>query len=180
MVLMVHEITPEILKIPESKFYSCELITFDDGLYSQFLHREFFYKLNIPLVYFISSSIICPECVKQSKNIISCRDAHEIAFNKTLTRAERFKNYMKMSQIRALQAEGCEIGTHNHNHKRYSDFEDFKNNLNTSLDYFENYGLKIKKYCAPYNHDFKLGEMLVKSKGLEYFGSNRVAIETLI
>lgn len=174
-ILMIHEVTEEILKIPKSKFLSFGLITFDDGLYSQFLNRKFFYDLDIPLVYFISSSIICPEGEKQSKQCISCSEAHSLFFEH-----KNLKHYMKMSQIRTLQFEGCEIGSHNHSHKYYTDFNDFKNNLNTSLDYFESFGLKISKYCSPYNQDYKLGEMYVKSKGLEYFGAERIDIKALI
>ena len=173
--LMVHEVTDEILRIPKSKFSSFDLITFDDGLYSQFLNREFFYDLNIPLVYFISSSIICPEYEKQSKEPISCSEAHSLFFEH-----KNLKHYMKMSQIKMLQLEGCEIGTHNHSHKHYTDFDDFKENFETSIDYFRSFGLKISKYCDPYNQDYKLGELYVKSRGYEYFGSGRIAIEALI
>ena len=174
---MIHEITDEILRIPIHKFKAFDILTFDDGLYSQFLNRKFFYDLKIPLVYFISSSIICPENKNQIKDTISCAKAHSLVFDK---HPDAQKYYMKMSQIRTLQFEGCEIGTHNHSHKHYTDFEDFKNNLNASLDYFDSFGLKISKYCSPYNQNYKLGEMYVKSKGLEYFGDGRVAVETLI
>ena len=176
-ILMIHEVSEEILNIPTSKFKNFDIITFDDGLYSQFLNRKFFYELNIPLVYFISSSIICPENKNQYKETISCAKAHSLVFNK---HPDGQKYYMKMSQIRTLQFEGCEIGTHNHNHKYYIDFEDFKNNLNASLDYFNSFGIKISKYCSPYNQTYKLGEMYVKSKGLEYFGLGRIPVESLI
>ena len=174
-VLMVHEVTDEILRIPKSKFLDFDLITFDDGLYSQFLNREFFYALDIPLVYFISSSIICPESEEQSKKPIGCHEAHSLFFEH-----KNLKHYMKMSQIRTLQSEGCEIGTHNHRHKYYTDFDDFKKNFETSIEYFESYKLKISKYCSPYNQVYKLGELYVKSRGFEYFGLGRIAIEALI
>ena len=48
---MVHEVEPWMFNLDLSSF---DLITFDDGLYSQFFYRSEFLKLNIPLKYFIT------------------------------------------------------------------------------------------------------------------------------
>lgn len=170
MIITIHEITPFILEnIQKLKNPKIDLITFDDGLYSQYYYRKYFYQLNKPLVYFISSSIICENPENQIIDI-DCKTAHKLAFS------GNFKPYMTLSQIQEIQREGYEIGTHNHNHKRFTSIIDFKENLNKSLDFFKENNIKISKYCSPYNQDFYFGEVYVKSKDLEYFGKNRIDI----
>lgn len=121
------------------------------------------------MVYFISSSIICGN--KENQIIdIDCKTAHKLAFS------GNFKPYMTLNQIKTIQKEGFEIGTHNHNHKIFNSIIDFKENLKKSLDFFKENDIKISKYCSPYNQNFYFGELYVKSKGLEYFGKNRIDI----
>ena len=184
MVLEIHEITPEIqqhLVFHREWFNEVSEFTFDDGLYSQFLNRELFYLHEKPMTFFISSSIICPERYEQTTGL-SCAEYHKIAFDTTIQHKypnHRFSGYMKLSQILQLQAEDCEIGSHNHEHKHYTNFEDFKNNLDYSLEFFKSKGIEIYRYCAPYNQRFVLGDAYVKSKGLKNV-MNRTRIEDFI
>lgn len=174
MILEIHEITPKILDLldkPEA-FYGVDLLTFDDGLYSQFYYKDYFNHLNIHRIYFISSSIICPENSKQVVDV-PCHIAHQKFFDTGDAAA-----YMKWSQIRELQNDGFEIGSHNHNHSYFADFTDFKKNLDLSLKIFKENDIIISNYCAPYNHRFLLGDCYVTKLGLRNI-MNRVRIEEL-
>lgn len=176
MILEIHEITPKILdfiKNPKN-LRGIELLTFDDGLYSQFYYRAAFENLNIDRVYFISSAIICPENVEQQIIDIPCHTAHQMVFN-----IRDCSAYMKMSQIQILQNEGAEVGSHSHEHKHFTDFSDFKINLELSLKIFKQNNIIIKKYLAPYNHRFLLGDAYVDYIGLKNI-LGRVRIEELL
>jgi len=103
-ILMVHEITPEILKIPKDKYIDFDVISFDDGLYTQYLNLEHFLKLDKLLYFSISTDIICPENKKQSKEVLYCGDTHKKAF------CGSFENYMTWKQIKEIQStKNCHI-----------------------------------------------------------------------
>ena len=67
-VVMIHEITPEVLQKDLSGF---DIITFDDGLYTQYLNHKHFAKFNKKMIFFISTSIIRPENITPSKYCIA-------------------------------------------------------------------------------------------------------------
>lgn len=173
-VIMAHEIPENIWEVPKSKFDGIDLITFDDGLLSQFEARQYFKELNIPCVFFVSSSIIRPSHIHANFEFIKCHDAHLKAFS------GNFENYMSINQIRTLQYEGFEIGCHGHLHARFKNLKEFKNDLHESLEFFEAYNIKIQKYCWPYNQHFPLGSAYLKIVNLQEFGDGRIPIELKI
>ena len=106
-VLMIHEFEEKFLDLPLEKY----ILTFDDGLYSQYRFLEELKKIKTEKYFFISSNIICPENQKQNDESICCEKAHIKAFNKN------YINYMKWSQIKEIdKVDNCFIGCHGHSH----------------------------------------------------------------
>ena len=172
-VVMIHEITPRVLKVDLSKY---DIITFDDGLYTQYLHHKHFAKFNKPMYYFISTNIICPETITQKKSPIYCGEAHEEAFK------GNFENYMTWTQIKELSSL-YNIGGHSHNHPRIQgkslsiqyavcNFE-----VTEMLKKFKEHNIKIDSFCFPYNEDIIFYRSLLKE--FKFFGIEREAIELI-
>lgn len=170
---MIHEITPEVLKKDLSNF---DIITFDDGLYTQYLNHEHFAKFNKPMYYFISTNIICPINVKQKDEILYCGDAHKKAFN------GNFENYMTWSQIKEL-SKLYNIGGHSHTHPRIKtkslteQFKICKNEVDLMNDSFKENEIVINSFCFPYNEEIIIYKALLK--GYALFGEKRIAVESI-
>jgi peptidoglycan/xylan/chitin deacetylase (PgdA/CDA1 family) len=171
-ILELHEITERHLTEDYSNY---DIITFDDGLYSQYYYREFFLSLKRPLIYFISSSII-HNGHEQIKDI-DCVSAHENYFNKNDS-----CSYMTLEQIKELSSV-AEIGGHGHSHIHLSGlnlkemFIKFKNDTENMINYFENNNIKIKSYCYPYNFTPPFGNAFLKSKDIQnIYGPGRCTL----
>lgn len=170
--VMIHEMWPG-MSIPTDR-----LLTFDDGLYSQYLYGR---HLPNRKIFFISSNIICDG--PQSSEFVTCVEAHQKAF------AGNFENYMTIDQIRELHELGCEIGGHSHSHTRLDTFPHLADKVkhifddtDQMIDWFEtNLGFKPKSFCFPYNEDLDgLYRGLMKKYGFECYGSERINITELI
>lgn len=68
ITLMFHEVDESIFDIDLEKY----ILTFDDGLYTQYKLIDRLCELNTTKIFFISSNIICDENVKQSEENITC------------------------------------------------------------------------------------------------------------
>lgn len=167
-----------MLKLPLEKY----ILTFDDGLYSQYLYFDHFKKIKTEKYYFISTNIVCPEDVIQSEECPDCRTAHSLYFTHNET-----KHYMKWSQIKTIyNTENCFIGGHSHSHKEM-DTSSIRNlhqglveDTEKMLKEFEKQNIKVKSFCYPYNKQYNLYETLLKNYGIEtLFGKERIAIEDL-
>ena len=91
---------PFILKKLFSDFYwntsnDKLLLTFDDGLYSQFYYYDEIKKIDTQKIFFISSNIVCTG--KQSLTFPTCREAHEKSF------MGNNEDYMSLEQIQFLK-----------------------------------------------------------------------------
>jgi len=178
MILMIHEIRNWMLKLDLSDF---DIITFDDGLYSQFVFYEHFLQFNKPMIFFISSGIVCGENEIQSSSFPSCSDAHKKFFNngdKT--------NYMKWTQIHLLKNHGCEIGGHGFNHLRLKNekivniHKKLSEDIDLMIKSFNSNNIKPISFCFPYNKEYVLYKTLLKNKGfINFYGEERIAIESL-
>lgn len=177
-ILMVHEVTPAILKLDLSGF---DIITFDDGLYSQYFHREHFLKLNKPLYYFISTDIVHTN--NDQITDISCSTAHKEYGSLGKTNA-----YMTWSQIKDLsETKLCHIGGHSHTHPRLKSFklnlllEKTRNELDSMMAIFRQEGIEIDSFCYPYNQEVFTYKLLLKEKGVtSLIGKGRIPVESLI
>jgi hypothetical protein len=178
-ILMIHEIRPWMLDLDLSDF---DILTFDDGLYSQYVYYKHFLKYDKPMMFFISTGIICPENVQQNEDFPICSDAHQLFFKNGIS-----NNYMKWSQIKEISStDGCEIGGHSHNHKRLRHikikplYDILKYEINTMMTSFSEQGISIDSFCFPYNEDYIFYKLLLEEVGIKtFFGAERIDIETL-
>lgn len=172
-VLMIHEIREEFLSFDLSGF---DVITFDDGLYSQYKYHSHFAKFNKPMYFFITTDFICKE--NQNKDFISCVEAHKKAFKGD------YSNYMTLEQIKELSLK-YNIGSHSKTHSDINKIKDIKEQykkikeeVDLSLEFFNLNNIRIDSYCLPYNQNNKLYESYIKSKNLKIFSSERIEIES--
>lgn len=177
-VLMIHEVREWMFKLPLDQY----VLTFDDGLFSQYYYLDKFLSVDTEKIFFISTNIICPEDVLQSEEFPDCRLAHEQFFSQGIR-----KHYMKWSQIKEISASPkCSIGGHSHQHVRRVDqklgqlYVEMTNDTDMMFKEFERQNIAIKSFCFPYNHEHLLYREVLKKKGIEHFyGDERVAIESL-
>ena len=176
-IIMIHEVNDKVLKAVETLDRD-SIITFDDGLYTQFQYREHFVFFK-RVIFFVNPSIICESVENQSDEYIQCHNAHKKAFKGC------FENYMTLEQIQRISKESMynfEIGSHSYNHKYFKDSKSLIKDIQDSLDFFENRNIPIKSFCFPYNQDSKnphfIHAVKLKFKDLDIFGSNRIPIES--
>lgn len=175
---MIHEIQPWMLRSELENY----VLTFDDGLYSQYYYLDFFKKLKTTKIFFISTDIICPENQKQNENFPPCAIAHEDFFkNGNAT------NYMKWSQIHEiLNTPECFIGGHSHAHHKNQNlglkdlYETLKEDSQKMIDIFSHENINIEYFCFPYNKEHALYKEILKKHQIKYFyGDERISIESL-
>lgn len=169
---MIHEITPEVLSKDLSGF---DIITFDDGLYTQYKHIDHFKKFNKPMYFFVSTGIVCPEDVEQSDEPLYCGYAHEKAFE------GNFENYMKWSQIEEIdKMTNCFIGGHSHAHTKIRSLKENIDDTNKMLEIFSEHCIDIHSYCYPYNIANTFRRYSVKARRIVHlFDGSRTPVETL-
>jgi peptidoglycan/xylan/chitin deacetylase (PgdA/CDA1 family) len=178
-VLMIHEALPEFTQVDLENY----VLTFDDGLYSQYAFYNEIKHINTPKIFFVSSGIICSD--NQSSEFITCRDAHQKAFN------GNYENYMTVEQIKYLLEDPLvTIGAHSHSHTRLSLFKTLaekvayiKSDAEKTVAWFEqNLGFSPTKFCFPYNEDLDglYRGLMTKYGFTDFYGSGRIPIETLL
>jgi hypothetical protein len=172
--LMIHEFHEEFKNV----LLSDDLLTFDDGLYTQYLAKD----LPQEKIFFISTNIICEG--KQSHDVVPCHIAHARAF------AGDKSSYMTLSQISDLMDNNTIIGGHSHNHTNLNTLSSLVDKVNhikedteLMLEWFEkNLNYQPTHFCFPYNNDMGgLYKGLLKKYGfLHFYGDERIPIETLL
>lgn len=178
-VLMIHEVYEEIFNLPLEDY----ILTFDDGLYTQYQYTDRFAALNTEKIYFISSNIVCSDT--QSTDFITCSLAH----NKVFESGNR-ENYMTLEQIRELsKLPRVTIGGHSHNHVNMVSYslsakvQHIRQDTIDMIAWFEkNLDRRPEHFCFPYNNGLGgLYGALLKEYGIIYtYGSERIAVETLL
>lgn len=177
-VLMIHEIEPWMLNQKLENY----ILTFDDGLYSQYYYLDFFKQLNTQKYFFISTGIICPEEINQNLDFPCCRTSHKRFFENGDT-----SNYMKWSQILEIyNTENCFIGGHSHEHLKNTELSIkelhsvLKNDSLKMIESFKSKNIDINSFCFPFNIDHILYKEILKSLGVnQFFGKERISIESL-
>jgi hypothetical protein len=175
-VLMIHEIKEFFFDLPLENY----ILTFDDGLFSQYHYYPRFKEIPTEKIYFISSGIIC-DCA-QSYEFPACHVAHEKAF------AGNKEDYMTLEQIKELMKDPLvTIGAHSHSHKCLKDFNKVTHramymidDTKTMMNWFkENLKFKPTKFCFPYNDDVnELYMPILRMAGItDFYGKERIAIE---
>jgi hypothetical protein len=183
-ILELHEINFNILqKIKNDKIngISYQVITFDDGLYSQYYYynqlREIFPYTTF--IYFISTDIINQDADNTIIDI-DCRMAHIRYFDKGDCSA-----YMTITQIKNLaDSRNCIIGGHGHKHYFPSigkhglkkDYQNWKDDFHSMERWFKDNNLELDYYCCPYNIKKDLYLLGIEFKGVVFAG-NRTKID---
>lgn len=180
----LHELNEEILKNLETELKAFtndekfDIITLDDGLYSQY----FYYKeliniieknnLTIKLIFFISTDIISSPG-EQILNITSS-DAHQNYFQHNDKRA--FMNKYQILEI--YNTPNCYIGGHGHTHFRMKNMSlkdqtfAIKLECKNMLEIFKDLEIEMKYFAFPYNDElFQFKQYL--GKDIIYFGKER-------
>ena len=179
-IIMIHEVHPWMLDLDLSEF---DIITFDDGLYSQYRAYKHFLKFDKPLYFFISTDIVCPKKTKQNKDIVSCSESHKRFFENG-----DLSNYMKWSQIKEIyNTKNCYIGGHSNSHQRIKSLplkeqsEIALNDVFIMISKFRENEIEISTFCYPYNEEILGYNASLKKFGIfSFFGKNRTPIEELI
>jgi peptidoglycan/xylan/chitin deacetylase (PgdA/CDA1 family) len=178
--LMIHGFKEKYWSIPLQEYN----LSFDDGLYSPFLFLSRLLELNTPLIFSVSTSIICQEGIEQSEEIIDSHHAHKKAFG------GNFENYMKWSQIEEIGRHPlCTIAGHGHSHidvsktTLYERISLIKNDTEGMLDRFQSMlGYIPNTFCFPYNYEDIVYKILMRDNyGFSHFlGKERIDIDTMI
>jgi hypothetical protein len=175
-ILEIHEFKEEFKSLPLEDY----ILAFDDGLYSQYQARDFLKDIRTQKILFVSTNIYRVD-EQPNKNKTNCAIAHQKAFSGI------FEDYMSTTEIKEMREYGFEIQGHSHFHKKYqiSPLKDLYQNLildtDIMLETFEQLNIKIDKFCFPYNETYNhLYTSVIKKRGLECYGNERIAIEDLL
>ena len=177
-VLMIHEIRDWMLELPLHEY----ILSFDDGLYSQYYYLDKFKAIKTEKIFFVSTNIICKENELQSLEFPSCDEAHEDFFSNG-----NIKNYIKWSQVKEIyNTPNCFVGGHSHNHNVYGNimvkdlYRELLDDTIKMINEFEQREISISKFCYPYNEQYVLYEPILKKYNItDFYGKERIAIETL-
>lgn len=173
-VLMIHEFKEEYLSLPLKDY----TLTFDDGLYSQFLYSKQLEQIDTPKIFFISSAIVCPEHVIQDHSFVCCEHAHEKAFSGD------YRYYMKWSQIKQLNTfNNCRVGCHGHQHI-YNIITDplkmMRDVRAMTAEFTDVLGYVPDDFCFPYNIESPLYKTVLHNYGIKnFYGEERIDIDDL-
>jgi len=183
-VLMIHDVNEDILKLPLSQY----ILTFDDGLYSQFYYWPIIREINTEKIFFITCSYLSDYTIERPTfsgeyhRFMNCIDAR-IDFEKNNEKSQ----YMSSCELYTIYSEGGIIGGHSYYHKKYEkgmilDLLEFKHDTEKMVEWFDK-KLKIRTayYCFPFNKEKMLMRNILKKYGFSYFyGNERIPVETLL
>jgi len=167
-MIMVHEVNLEIIKAL-SKFPE-KVLTFDDGLYTQYKYLPELLKLPNKKIFFISGYFT--RTGKPNTNFIKCADAHA-SMDKSY--------YMSIEEIKEISnSNRCYIGAHGFEHIKIltpllkikkgnkiikNGFKYIKEDIEKMMDWFKKINIHPIYFCYPYNIENPIYKKLIT----EYF-----------
>lgn len=178
-MLMIHTVTEEMV----STILPLHTLTFDDGLYNQYV----FYKSHIKQlpnkkIFFISSNFICNS--QQSNEFIPSDAAQDKGRN------GNYEDFITVAQIKELLEDPLVvIGGHSHSHAQYNNHtlvdkvRLLQNDTETMLQWFQtNLNHTPTHFCYPYNNDYNgMYKAVLHRYGFtNFYGRERIPIETLL
>ena len=177
---MIHEMKEEFFKLPLQNY----ILTFDDGLHSQYRFRNDLLKIDTPKIFFITTNIVALEDTQQNSDCVSCTDAHDRFFS-----VGDVSNYMNWEQIRSLyNSPQCFIGGHGHNHlqlwKNTLIVEKIRMCLSDTANMINTFNLQIgsvpDRFCFPYNYVDELHMRILQGNSIsKFYSKKRIPIEWL-
>ena len=178
-VLMIHEVDERLFELPLADY----VLTFDDGLYSQYHYFQRINEIDTQKIFFISTNIIC--IGDQSTEYISSKHAHDKYFE-----TGNAENFMTLAQIKELMGHPqVIIGGHSHNHtdirnmKLVERLTLIRKDTELMVTWFEtNLGFRPRHFCFPYNNNSDgLYNAALKEYGIvKCHGRERIPVETLL
>lgn len=169
---MIHELSQAMFELPLEDY----ILTFDDGLYTQYKYLEQLKALQTPKIFFVSSNLVREASEAPSEEFIHCGTAHEKAFDGNL------ENYMSWEEVLEIHnTEGCEIGGHGHDHLKLWEMKSTRDRYNSiasdtkaMVKTFKSHGIKLQSFCFPYNYEDDLLSGVVKRHKIPYIYGNDV------
>lgn len=170
-VLMIHEVDEWMFTLPLHEY----TLTFDDGLYTQYVHFDKIEEIDTDKIFFISTGIVAHPETEQSDEFIQCHAAHGKLFD-----TGELSHYMNWSQINEIaKAPRCEIGAHSHMHVRHSGFNTV-HDTKLMMKHFKDNNLEPTSFCFPYNDENEVYRCLLKQRGFTtFYGADRIDIYDL-
>jgi hypothetical protein len=183
-ILMIHDVNEDILKLPLDQY----ILTFDDGLYSQFYYWPLIREIDTEKIFFITCSYVSDYSMERPVfngkyyRFMDCINARQ-DFEKSGDRSQ----YMSLCEIYKIYSEGGIIGGHSYFHKKYEkgiilDLLEFKYDTERMIKWFDEL-LKIKPthYCFPFNKEKLLMREILRRYGFtNFYGNERVPVEALL
>ncbi len=178
-ILMIHEVSEEMFDLPLRDY----VLTFDDGLYTQYKYRDKIAKIHTEKLFFITSKTVCYGA--QSEEYITCRDAHKKAFETGNT-----ENYMTLDQIRELASyPDVTIGGHGYAHvdieplSFVDKIEYIKEDTKLMFEWFDqNLWMRPNHFCFPHNNNISgiYNALLITYGVTHFYGKERIPVESLL
>ena len=176
---MIHAVNEDMFSLPLHEY----VLTFDDGLYSQWKYFDRLAEIDTDKLFFISTAFVCRE--NETVEGVSSSVAHDKA------RRGIFEDFMTVDQIRQIhKTPRCFIGGHGHSHIRLAELPRLVDRIKVADDDLTQMLVEMKKlvgvtptsFCFPYNYDIGgMYQALLKRRGItKWYGSERIPIETLL
>lgn len=188
-MIEIHEVFPTYYGLLETLSEDNEL-TFDDGLYSQYLYLKNNPEVCKKSTVFVSSNIIREKYEEPIKDVVLCDMAHALAYNLIPNKSA----YMSLEEILELKSLGVKIGYHGANHwylpkglRPSEAMKIIREEIIESTRFNEENHIFDNVFCTPYNQDrfthFYVS-LYEKRLGLEKYSmkfmENRTPIENYI
>lgn len=170
-ILMIHEVAEWMFDLPLHEY----VLTFDDGLYTQYTHFDKIRDIDTDKIFFISTGIVATEQTRQSDAFIQCHAAHGKLFDDG-----DLSHYMTWPQIQEIAREPrCEIGAHSHMHIKHTGFNSI-HDTKLMMKHFNDNNLTPTSFCFPYNDDNPVYKCLLERYGFKkFYGGNRIDIYSI-
>lgn len=171
-VLTIHEVDEWMLGLPLHEY----TLTFDDGLFTQYMYFDELKKIDTHKIFFISTGIVAEETTEQSSEFITCEDAHQ-----KLLMTSNLEHYMNWSQIHEIHEHPqCEIGGHSHMHIKHTGFNSV-NDTRLMMNTFHEQGINPESFCFPYNDMNPVYKCVLEQSGFKkFYGDERLDIYDLL
>lgn len=141
-VMMIHEVANWMFDVPLEDY----ILTFDDALYTQYVHFDRLKQINTEKIFFVSTGVVAEEDTIQDSEFITCERAHAQLWD-----TGDLKHYMKWSQLQEIAEDPlCEIGAHSHLHGHFNTSH-VMDDTKLMLETFAKHGMRPTSFCFPYN-----------------------------
>jgi len=185
-VLMIHEIVYDLFQLPLQDY----ILTFDDGLFSQYHFSPLLKKIDTRKILFVSGKYVCRSNQRRQTYPAFYYSTTPEDARKSFDKSSGFvdHHYMTISEINYMRGLGFEIGGHGYNHIRdYSKkiekrVEEMTDDVEKMIGWMESmFGITPKSYCFPFNKEPDLLREILKRKGIEeFFGAERIDVNELL